>query len=455
MTETTVSPDLDKFLKVFRTSQLVEEGHFDKVVAKLPPDTTDARRAAEVFVESGVITRFQADRLLTGRADGFHLGSYIILEPIGKGTISRVYKARHRTMNRFVAIKVLDPAKTVDTDNREAIQTEAKAAARLNHINVATVLDINRVNDRLYFVLEFVDGATAEATVKRSGPVPIGRACDLARQVALGLAHTHAKGVIHGAVNPSNLMIGKTTAKSDHVLAKLLNAGQARLRMLADAGPEGSVYAATDTELTPMGDLYGLGATLYFLLTGRSPVPYHKRGLSSDPLPVEHVRPDAPPLVLDLVRRLMSDDPTNRPSAADTAAWLEPFGEYLGGEAVDFNVPPTTASTLGSMKHTLLSGLVGTAVRIPEDSSWTAPNEQALVATLDAEVLATPVQTPSPRIPPAPVRVVLPAAGRVRNTPVRSAPTAESRSFFPYAVAGGIIVCILAIVGVVLRFAMK
>ncbi len=459
MTETITTPDIGRFLSVFRDSQLVPEVQFDKVVAKLPADAVDARRAASAFVDSGVLTRFQADRLLGGRSDGFHLGPYVILEPISKGPTGRVYKARHRTMNRLVAVKVLDPAKTANAADRDAVQSEAKAAARLSHTNVVTVLDINEVNDRLYFVLEFVDGSTAEATVKRGGPLPIDRACEVGRQTALGLAHAHEKGLTHGAMNPTNVMMGRASGKADQPQAKLLNTGQARLRTLSGTVPEMAVYRGPAEDTSPAGDLYGLGATFYFLLTGRAPVPYHKRGVISDPLPVEHVRPVAPPQVVELVRRLMSANPTDRPSAAESAATLEVFGERAGGTAVDFNVTPVPITNVGSF-NSLLSGLVAPVVRVKEETPWTALEAQEMVVTLDADVLATPLQTPSPRLRPAPLRVTAPTPVKIvkpktiakGKTKAKPAPTT---SILPYALAGAVIAATVIAIGVLLRFAMK
>ncbi len=345
------------------TALVVPEVQFDKVVAKLPADAVDARRAASAFVDSGVLTRFQADRLLGGRSDGFHLGPYVILEPISKGPTGRVYKARHRTMNRFVAVKVLDPAKTINAADRDAVQAEAKAAARLAHTNVVTVLDINEVNDRLYFVLEFVDGSTAEATVKRGGPLPLDRACEVGRQTALGLAHAHDKGLTHGAVNPTNVMMGRASGRTDLPQAKLLNTGQARLRTLSGPVPEMAVYRGPTEDTSPAGDLHGLGATLYFLLTGRAPVPYHKRGVISDPLPVEHVRPDAPPQVVELVRRLMSANPTMSTLGRGIrghARSVRRTGRQRGSR---FQRHTGALTNVGSF-NSLLSGLVAPVVRV-------------------------------------------------------------------------------------------
>src|SRR5262245_42974315 len=108
MAEATTTPDLPQFLETFRASRLVSDGTFERAVAKLPA-AADAESAAQALVKSGIITRFQADRILAGRTAGFVLGPYVLLEPVYRGTTGRYYLAKHKTMSRRVVVKVLDP----------------------------------------------------------------------------------------------------------------------------------------------------------------------------------------------------------------------------------------------------------------------------------------------------------------------------------------------------------
>jgi eukaryotic-like serine/threonine-protein kinase len=448
MTEIATKTELETFLDRFRDSGIVEESQFVRVIRKLPETVSDPREVATVLVDTGVLTRFQADRLLTGRSDGFLLGPYLILEPIGKGPSGRVYKARHRTMNRLVAVKVLDPAKTSNPEDRDAVLAEAKAAARLSHPNVVGLTDVNRLKDRVFFVLEFVDGQTMEEAVKCSGPMSVGRACEIARQVAAGLAYIHGKGLVHGGLTPANVLLGRSTGPGNPEVVRLLNPGFARLRTLAGSESD-AVYRGPDAETSPGLDAYGLGATLYYLLTGRPPIPYHKRAAAADPLPVEIVRPDVPSQVINLVTRLMKAGLAGRPTVVEAASVLESFGDGSGNTAVDFNLTSATHPTVGSI-HSLLTGLTGMPIRTVPDPPWAELDGQGMVPTLDAEVVATPVQTPAPLALPASPKV--PKPGPV---PRRRAAPARQVSWIPYAVAGGAVLTTLVLIGVVLRFIVK
>jgi serine/threonine-protein kinase len=418
MADAAVAPDLDRFLAAFRASNLVPEGRFEKVLAKLPSSAIDARAVAAALVASGTLTRFQADRLLANKPGGFLFGPYVFLEPISKSPTGRVYKARHRTMTRVVAVKVLDESRTQAAADRDAILAEAKTAARVMHPNLVGVVDVNRAGDRVYFVLEYVDGATVAAAMKEAGPLPVDLACRLGRQAALGLAALHARGLAHGGVSPANLLVGRDLAAADGPV-KWLNAGLSRLRALADVTAEAAVYRGPDAEAGPAGDAFGLGAILYLLFTGQPPVPFHKHNISREPLPVESVRPDAPAAVVSLVKRLMSADPTARPTASAAAAVLGPFGEAAPATAaVNFDTPPPAEP----MRH-------------PAET-------QALVATaFDAEVITPPPIVRPKKLPPRK------KARRPRKT--------VDTSWLPYAVAAAAVGVVLIAVAIVIRSAGK
>jgi serine/threonine-protein kinase len=355
----TQSAHLDRadFLAALRRSELLAADEYDRAVAGLPRDARTAKQAAAHLVRGGRLTRFQADRLLAGKADGFHLGQYLILEPLGAGKVGRVYKARHRTMNRLVAVEVLAQAFSKSRAAREEFHKEARGAARLAHPNLVTVLDANEAGDRPYLVLEYVDGATLEAVVRSAGPLPVPQACEFARQAALGLAHAHEKGQPHGGLSPAAVLVGRPGGKgpAEKPTVKVLNVGLTRLALFA--AETGNLHGAADaaeylapeqladpTRADPPADLYALGCTLYYLLAGHPPRPAHPA--ADGPLlhqlgpavPVEDVRPDVPPGVADLVARLMHPAPARRPaSAAEVAAWLAPFAG--AGSSADFALP--------------------------------------------------------------------------------------------------------------------
>ncbi|MBY0456274.1 MAG: serine/threonine protein kinase, partial [Gemmataceae bacterium] len=218
--------DRDALLGAVRAANLLTERQLAK--ADAITENCSVTAAAANLVAAGLLTRFQADRLLAGRTDGFQLGQYVILDQIGRGALSRVYKARHRTMNRFVAVKVLSAELTRTPDARRALQAEARNAGRLAHPNVATAYDANELFDRFYFVLEFVDGPNLAALVERRGPLPVEEACEFVRQTAVALQHAHERGLIHRNLKPTNVLVGRPTATAP-ALVKVTDFGLPRV----------------------------------------------------------------------------------------------------------------------------------------------------------------------------------------------------------------------------------
>jgi serine/threonine protein kinase len=402
------------FLAVLKASGLLDGPQFLRAVADLPPDAGTGREAAQALVAAGLLTKFQADRLLAGRADGFVVGQYVILDQIARGPAGRVYKALHRAMNRPVAVRLLPADQTRDPARREALLAEARSAARLTHPNLVTVLDANQFGERFYLVTEHVEGAGAGEAVRKSGPLAVARACEVVRQAALGLQHAHEKGVCHGALTPGCLLVGRSAVK------------------VANFGPGGAGGAAADDpadyrapELldpaavpTPKADLYALGGVLYFLLTGRTPFPAvaaadkARHHAESEPVRVEALRSEVPAAVAALVHELLAKNPADRPeSAADVAARLDPFGESAG--AVSWgeiyipgsgrivvpaprdalvSTPPPSGTLVDSAAHPTLAGTSAVA----DTSPWAGLE----AVTLDA---AGPTEAAGPAPPAAPL----------------------------------------------------
>jgi serine/threonine-protein kinase len=280
-------------------------------------------------------------------------------------------------MNRLVVVEILPPGQSRSATARAEFHQEARAAARLAHPNLVTILDADEVAERLYLVLEYVDGATLDEVVRDQGPLPVARACEFIRQAALGLAHAHEKGMAHGGLSPAALAVGRPGGKgpADKPTVKVLNVGLTRLALFAARTGDLNAAAAAAEYLSPEQftaptladpgcDLYALGCILYFLLTGQPPRPVgsptdgpllHQLG---DVVPAESLRNDIPPGVAALVRGLMAKDPAVRPrTAADVAGWLAPFAESgLESSHIDFSLPPAAGGP-GSGGIGFLSGL--------------------------------------------------------------------------------------------------
>src|SRR5436305_239040 len=224
-------PHIDRtaFLANLRQSRLLTDEQWEEVVPRLP-ESRRGRVLARALVERGLLTRFQAERLLIGRTSGFFLGQYRILEEIGRGGMGRVYKAEHRTMGRVVALKVLAPELLSNPRAVELFQHEVRAAGQLHHPNIVTAYDANRSGGRYYLVLEYVDGPNLGQLVRKRGPLSVGLACDYVRQAALGLQHAHHLGMLHRDIKPANLLVQRRGQEPGSPgLLKVSDFGLARL----------------------------------------------------------------------------------------------------------------------------------------------------------------------------------------------------------------------------------
>lgn len=273
------------------------------------------------------------------------IGAYELLEPLGHGGMGSVFLAKHRSLGKQVAIKLL-PARTLRNDHFAArFQREVRAAGGLDHPVIVRATDAGEYQGTQYLVMEHIDGLDLSRIAKATGPLSIADACEIVRKVALGLSHAHAQGVVHRDIKPSNLMLSKDGA------VKILDFGLARL------GPWDEVSAELTTVGQLMGtldymapeqaeraesvdyraDLYSLGATLFRLLCGRPPLaaspdlsPLAKLRLlaTHEPPSLETLRSDAAKELVELVKLLLARDPASRPaSAAHVAEALIPFGQ--------------------------------------------------------------------------------------------------------------------------------
>jgi serine/threonine-protein kinase len=369
------------------------------------------------------LTKFQAERLLEGRSDGFHLGPYFIQEQVGRGSLGRVYKARHRTMNRLVAIKVLAPEFTRTTADRQALQREVRAAAQLNHTNIVTAYDVNEMGDRHYLVLEFVDGPNLETLVRERGLLPVAQACEIVRQIAVGLSQAHSLGLAHWDIKPGNLLLARTSSLpgfavkiADFGLAKLAPSHQTQQGKLSGnpdyIAPERARHLQSADY---RADLYSLGAVLYFLLAGQPPfaggTPEEKvcRHLLEEPVRIECWRADVHPAVAALVHQLLAKHPQYRPSsAAEVAERLEcaPVGHAINLEFPVPNVGP----------YSFVGGQLSGRFQVPQTQQvqeqsgrYAQPDSGAYhIATQPAENSPWEQITDSHRASDTPVQIVVP-----------------------------------------------
>ncbi|HEX4147627.1 MAG TPA: protein kinase, partial [Pirellulales bacterium] len=289
----------------------------------------DADALARELVEQGKLTRFQAAALYQGRAEALVLGNYLVIDKLGAGGMGQVFRARHRRMDRVVALKVLSKKQLGSPEAVARFQREVKAAARLTHPHIVTAHDADEAAGMHYLVMEYVEGQDLSAVVKAHGPISVPQAVDYMIQAARGLEHAHSQGVIHRDVKPSNLLLDKKGT------VKILDMGLARVDNPL-AGPDsgegltaaGSVMGTIDfmspeqaldtAQADARSDIYSLGCTLYFLLTGKKPYDGDtamKKILAHREQPVPSLAKERPEVPADLeavYRKLVAKRPDQR-----------------------------------------------------------------------------------------------------------------------------------------------
>jgi len=271
-----------QFEQCLLASGLVTEEQLEEARVTLNPLDPDGpsitgRELADQLIESGLLNAWQVQQLFEGRTR-FTLGPYRIVDSIGQGGMGQVFKARHSLMERIVAVKVLPLAKSTP-DAIDSFIHEIEALASLQHPRLVKALDAGYDGNVYYLVTEYVPGIDLRKMVRRDGPLSMYAAADIIFQVAEGLEYAHQAGFIHRDIKPANVLV---TPENE---AKLLDLGLAGpLEDAANKDPRfGKVCGTADylspehirEPWTPMPawDIYSLGCTLYYAVTGKVPFP--------------------------------------------------------------------------------------------------------------------------------------------------------------------------------------
>lgn len=267
---------------------------------------------------------------------------YRIVRMLGGGGMGVVYLAEHRIMGRQVALKVIGRDFTRDPKAVERFRREAKAAAQLSHPNIVTAHDADQAGAVHFLVMEYIDGITLARLVDKRGPLPLAHACAYVRQAALGLQHAYERGMVHRDVKPQNLMLTRQGQ------VKVLDFGLALLakELSGTGGPrltEFGTIMGTPDYIAPeqatdayhadiRADIYSLGCTLFFLLTGRAPFEEGsatqklQSHMDREPPRLVELRPDTPAALAAVVERMMAKEPARRyQTPVEAAQALAPF----------------------------------------------------------------------------------------------------------------------------------
>lgn len=329
------------FVRCALGAGLVDIDAVKKVVSSLMVESEvfSSERLADGLVGAGALTKWQARKLLAGKKGGFYLGSYRLLRPLGKGGMGVVYLGEHHVMKRLMALKILPPDSVQDPRRIERFKEEARAAALLDHPNIVRANDFAEAGGKLYIVMEYIDGIDLQYAVARDGTMEVQNALNILLQAASGLAHAHDRGIIHRDIKPSNLML-----RTDGVV-KITDMGLARIGWAGNDDPAGQTklmgtadFIAPEQVTNNKGvdaraDIYSLGCTFFYLLTGKTPFSgesVSERLAKHQTLPAPDVRTfrsDCPPAIANLLARMMSKRPADRPnSATELRTWMKQLG---------------------------------------------------------------------------------------------------------------------------------
>ena len=315
-----------QFADFVKRSQLVEPSDVDDVVADLSATREpSAANVAERLVSSGKLTKFQAKLLLSGKHRGFIIkDKYKILDQVGSGGMGKVFLCEHLILRRRVALKTLNSSQLSDPSAVDRFMREARAIAALDDPNIIRVYDVERDGPSPLMVMEYVDGESLYDMVNSKGPLPVYQAALYISQTAQGLQHAGDVGIVHRDIKPSNLLVDKQG------VVKILDMGLARFRepeaadeltkkfdadsVLGTADFLAPEQAVDSTNVDGRADIYALGGTFHFLLTGKPPfeAPTVAEKLLAHqmkpPPSIDHV----PVEVERIIRQMMAKKPDDR-----------------------------------------------------------------------------------------------------------------------------------------------
>ena len=330
---------LEQFVKQLEDSGILAGGTFKNLISPNGP-ATDAEELAQELVRHKMLTEFQVQHFVEGRATGLIIGGYTLLDKIGEGGMGQVFKAQHRRMDRIVAIKMLPPSICKNPAAVSRFEREARVAAKLLHPNIVTAFDANQADGIHFLVMQYVEGQDLSALVKKSGPLRFDKAVNYILQAARGLEFAHKMDVVHRDIKPANLLLDLEGQ------IKILDMGLARIEtsgpiaVQAELTDSGAVIGTVDymspeqafntKHADARADIYSLGCSLYYLMTGKATFAGEtviERILAHREKPIPSLRdaqPDVPIEIEVIFRKMLAKKVEARyQSMADVVAALE------------------------------------------------------------------------------------------------------------------------------------
>lgn len=423
-----------EYCDVLAKSKLLPEGDVTALLQKWRADghaDADVESFRKGLIARRLLTEYQAALVARGRADGFSLGGYVILDRLGRGAMAGVYKAAH-TSGQIVALKVLPPSKAKDANSLSRFQREGRLLCQLDHPNVVRAFQVGQAGSVHFIVMEHLDGETLDEVLARRKRLPLVEAVRVAFQALAGLQHLHERRMVHRDLKPANLMVtpppGAHSQRTDTTLestVKILDIGIGRELFADDSTDttdkmlttEGTILGTPDY-LAPeqardarsadvRADVYSMGCVLFHLITGRTPFP-EKNVLA---LTVKHATeklptladlvPDVPPMLQTVLDKMTAKKPEERyPTPGDAAEALRPF-------LPDDATAPSVATVLPGYKLWLETD---TGSNLPVPSPPAKKSSPAVIVTPSSTKAAT--KSPAAGPAPKPVATTKPAAVR-------------------------------------------
>ena len=275
-------PNITELAGTLRTLKLMQPEQLAELTPELLDRFFDPRGMAKYILKKGWLTVYQVNHVLNGQASELVLGPYRILDSLGEGAVSQVFKAYDTERKCLAAVKAIKEEHWNNIEAAGRFKREMRIVAQLDHPNIVRAFEIDLDNPRHYFAMEYVEGTDLNKLVKLGGPLPVATACEYIRQVGSGLQYAHERGIVHRDLKPGNLLL------IDGPTIKILDLGMARLRepgrtteSVSRLTLDGMVigtpdYLAPEQARNPRGvdiraDIYSLGCTLYYLLAGKPP----------------------------------------------------------------------------------------------------------------------------------------------------------------------------------------
>ncbi len=349
------SESVTSFLDYARENRILPIDQVQELVRRSEVPQENVPALCDALVSRGLLTPYQAACIRSGRGKELSFAGYPVLDELGPCPGGIAYKVQHTSLRTPIVMRRLRPDWLVPADNLSAFIQRAQHASTIHQHHLTSLLDAGAYEDQLFVVLEPYEGATLESLVREIGPMPAFLACAFIRQAAIGLNAVHRAGMAHGDIRPDVLSVhplvpssrvradGSTIHRpSPTSTITLCEFGLIPRRpSLIEWERSRSVTVGewaflpperlNDGTATLAGDIYSLGQSLFFLLTGRTPYPANSTGeflqmlANSDPIPLGLIRNDLAPELITLIQYMTARDPSQRPSVGTLIERLAVF----------------------------------------------------------------------------------------------------------------------------------